>query len=55
MPDRDRPRPRRKKARGSTSRWFQRDENGVPLWAKVGAGAIALMALIGLILKVVDR
>jgi hypothetical protein len=55
MRDPDRPRPRRKKPRGSTSRWLRRDENGVPLWAKVGAGVIALMALIGLILKVVDR
>jgi hypothetical protein len=55
MRDSDRPRSRRKKTRGSTSRWFQRDERGVPLWAKVGAGAIMLMAVIGLILKGVDR
>ena len=30
MPDRNPPRRPRKKTRKSTSRWFERDENGVP-------------------------
>jgi hypothetical protein len=47
---RDSDRPRRKKARSSRG-----DSDGVPMWAKVGAGVIAILGLIGTIVRFAER
>ncbi len=47
---RDPDRPRRKKARRSRD-----SSDGVPMWAKVGAGVIAVLGLIGTIVRFAER
>ena len=52
MRDHEPSRPRRKRARAARSRG---DGNPVPMWARVGAFALAIIGLIGVIVKFVER